>query len=169
MTSQSCLPQCFLQDQCSWKWDSCLLPTALRCQGMGIWLWVVSEGSVSVCTVLLKSTIYGNWFLFLLLCPSGKISLLENTALKNLHNQPVDFQTQVDMNSKSSLLKEDIYQELHLRGYNYGPTFQGVLECNSEGKLTFYRRMMSMVIAMMDIWSFNSIYINGPCGYVFLW
>uniref|UniRef100_A0A8C4V073 Fatty acid synthase n=1 Tax=Falco tinnunculus TaxID=100819 RepID=A0A8C4V073_FALTI len=34
--------------------------------------------------------------------------------------------------SDSGLLKEDIYQELHLRGYNYGPTFQGVLECNSE-------------------------------------
>uniref|UniRef100_A0A8D0FYE7 Fatty acid synthase n=1 Tax=Strix occidentalis caurina TaxID=311401 RepID=A0A8D0FYE7_STROC len=63
---------------------------------------------------------------------SGKISLLENTALKNFHNQQVDFQTQVDMSSKSGLLKEDVYQELHLRGYNYGPTFQGVLECNSE-------------------------------------
>uniref|UniRef100_A0A8B9FZJ9 Fatty acid synthase n=1 Tax=Amazona collaria TaxID=241587 RepID=A0A8B9FZJ9_9PSIT len=63
---------------------------------------------------------------------SGKIFLLENTALKNFHNQLVDFQTQADMSSKSGLLKEDIYQELHLRGYNYGPTFQGVLECSSE-------------------------------------
>ncbi|KFQ45994.1 Fatty acid synthase [Nestor notabilis] len=63
---------------------------------------------------------------------SGKIFLLENTALKNFHNQLVDFQTQADTSSKSGLLKEDIYQELHLRGYNYGPTFQGVLECNSE-------------------------------------
>ncbi|XP_010131413.1 PREDICTED: fatty acid synthase, partial [Buceros rhinoceros silvestris] len=62
---------------------------------------------------------------------SGKISLLENTALKNFHNQS-DFHTQVDMSSKLDLLKEDIYQELHLRGYNYGPTFQGLLECNSE-------------------------------------
>uniref|UniRef100_A0A8C4V2P9 Fatty acid synthase n=1 Tax=Falco tinnunculus TaxID=100819 RepID=A0A8C4V2P9_FALTI len=67
------------------------------------------------------------------LAVSGKISLLENsTDLKNFHNQTVDFQTQVDMSSDSGLLKEDIYQELHLRGYNYGPTFQGVLECNSE-------------------------------------
>ncbi|KAM8991828.1 fatty acid synthase [Ara ararauna] len=63
---------------------------------------------------------------------SGKIFLLENTALKNFHNQLVDFQTQADMSPKSGLLKDDIYQELHLRGYNYGPTFQGVLECNSE-------------------------------------
>ncbi|KAM9537489.1 fatty acid synthase [Guaruba guarouba] len=63
---------------------------------------------------------------------SGKIFLLENTALKNFHNQLVDFPTQADMSPKSGLLKDDIYQELHLRGYNYGPTFQGVLECNSE-------------------------------------
>ncbi|NWV97535.1 FAS synthase, partial [Machaerirhynchus nigripectus] len=66
------------------------------------------------------------------LAVSGKISLLENTAQKHFHNQPDGFRTQVDRSSKSGLLKEDIYQELHLRGYNYGPTFQGVLECNSE-------------------------------------
>lgn len=44
------------------------------------------------------------------------------------------------MTAKSGLLMEDVYQELHLRGYNYGPTFQGVLECNSEGENTFCRR-----------------------------
>ncbi|XP_039571793.1 fatty acid synthase [Passer montanus] len=66
------------------------------------------------------------------LAVSGKISLLENTAQKNFCNQPNGFQTQVDRSSKPGLSKEDIYQELHLRGYNYGPTFQGVLECNSE-------------------------------------
>ncbi|NXO39594.1 FAS synthase, partial [Locustella ochotensis] len=67
------------------------------------------------------------------LAVSGKIALLENNAEKNFCNQPEGFQTQVDRSSKPRLLKEDIYQELHLRGYNYGPTFQGVLECNSEG------------------------------------
>ncbi|NXI15750.1 FAS synthase, partial [Irena cyanogastra] len=67
------------------------------------------------------------------LAVSGKISLLENTAQNNLHNQPDGFPTPVDRSSKPGLLKEDVYQELHLRGYNYGPTFQGVLECNSEG------------------------------------
>ncbi|XP_041321888.1 fatty acid synthase [Pyrgilauda ruficollis] len=66
------------------------------------------------------------------LAVSGKISLLENTAQKNFSNQPDGFQTQVDRSSKPGLSKEDVYQELHLRGYNYGPTFQGVLECNSE-------------------------------------
>uniref|UniRef100_A0A8C3PVK3 Fatty acid synthase n=1 Tax=Chrysolophus pictus TaxID=9089 RepID=A0A8C3PVK3_CHRPC len=67
------------------------------------------------------------------LAVSGKISLLENDALKNFHNQLADFQSQVNVTEKSGLLMEDVYQELHLRGYNYGPTFQGVLECNSEG------------------------------------
>ncbi|NXO90855.1 FAS synthase, partial [Certhia brachydactyla] len=66
------------------------------------------------------------------LAVSGKISLLENTAQENFRNQTDGFWTQVDKSSKPGLLKEDIYQELHLRGYNYGPTFQGVLECNSE-------------------------------------
>ncbi|NXN91414.1 FAS synthase, partial [Rhinopomastus cyanomelas] len=88
------------------------------------------------------------------LAVSGKISLLENTTLKNLHNKAVDFKPQGGSNF--SLSKEDIYQELHLRGYNYGPTFQGVLECNGEantGKLlwngnwvTFLDTMLHMVI-----------------------
>uniref|UniRef100_A0A8C2UD57 Fatty acid synthase n=1 Tax=Coturnix japonica TaxID=93934 RepID=A0A8C2UD57_COTJA len=67
------------------------------------------------------------------LAVSGKISLLESDALKNFHNQLADFLSQVNVTEKSGLLMEDVYQELHLRGYNYGPTFQGVLECNSEG------------------------------------
>uniref|UniRef100_A0A8B9S4W5 Fatty acid synthase n=1 Tax=Apteryx owenii TaxID=8824 RepID=A0A8B9S4W5_APTOW len=45
----------------------------------------------------------------------------------------------LDMSSKSGLSKEDIYQELHLRGYNYGPTFQGLLECNNEGEFTSWK------------------------------
>ncbi|NXD41691.1 FAS synthase, partial [Copsychus sechellarum] len=90
------------------------------------------------------------------LAVSGKISLLENTAQKNFCNQTDGFRTQVDRRSKPRLLKEDIYQELHLRGYNYGPTFQGVLECNSEasaGKVlwngnwvTFLDALLHMVI-----------------------
>ncbi|NWX54169.1 FAS synthase, partial [Promerops cafer] len=64
---------------------------------------------------------------------NGNLAVSENTAQKNSRNQPDGSRTQVDRSSKPGLLKEDIYQELHLRGYNYGPTFQGVLECNSEG------------------------------------
>uniref|UniRef100_A0A8C0FTU5 Fatty acid synthase n=1 Tax=Bubo bubo TaxID=30461 RepID=A0A8C0FTU5_BUBBB len=79
------------------------------------------------------------------------ISLLENTALKNFHNQQVDFQTQVDMSSKSGLLKEDVYQELHLRGYNYGPTFQGVLECNSEGKVLWNGNWVTFLDTLLHV------------------
>ncbi|XP_069728923.1 fatty acid synthase [Phaenicophaeus curvirostris] len=67
------------------------------------------------------------------LAVSGKIFSLENDAPKKLDNQPADPGIQVNMSSKANLLKEDVYQELHLRGYNYGPNFQGVLESNSEG------------------------------------
>uniref|UniRef100_A0A8B9BZ50 Fatty acid synthase n=1 Tax=Anser brachyrhynchus TaxID=132585 RepID=A0A8B9BZ50_9AVES len=90
------------------------------------------------------------------LAVSGKISLLENDALKNFHNQLAAFQTHLDTSSKSGLLKEDVYQELHLRGYNYGPTFQGVLECNGEasaGKVlwngnwvTFLDTLLHMIV-----------------------
>ncbi|XP_065591318.1 fatty acid synthase [Cyrtonyx montezumae] len=90
------------------------------------------------------------------LAVSGKISVLENDALKNFHNQLADFQTQVNTTAKSGLLMEDIYQELHLRGYNYGPTFQGVLECNSEGSagkilwngnwVTFLDTLLHMIV-----------------------
>ncbi|NXG73396.1 FAS synthase, partial [Baryphthengus martii] len=86
------------------------------------------------------------------LAVSGKISLLENTALKNLHNQPVDFHTQIS--SKSGLLREDIYQELHLRGYNYGPAFQGLLECNSEanmGKVLWNGNWVTFLDTMLHI------------------
>ncbi|KAF1419112.1 Fatty acid synthase, partial [Spheniscus mendiculus] len=88
------------------------------------------------------------------LAVSGKISLLENTALKNFHNQLADVQTQVDMSSKSSLSKEDIYQELHLCGYNYGPTFQGVLECNTEasrGKVLWNGNWVTFLDALLHM------------------
>ncbi|KAM9281576.1 fatty acid synthase [Morus bassanus] len=88
------------------------------------------------------------------LAVSGKISLLESTTLKNFHNQLANFQTQVDTSSKSRLLKEDIYQELHLRGYNYGPTFQGVLECNSEastGKVLWNGNWVTFLDTLLHI------------------
>lgn len=59
------------------------------------------------------------------------------------------------MTAKSGLLMEDVYQELHLRGYNYGPTFQGVLECNSEGENTFCRRKIEHDYCVVrNIWVF---------------
>uniref|UniRef100_A0A8C3V264 Fatty acid synthase n=1 Tax=Catharus ustulatus TaxID=91951 RepID=A0A8C3V264_CATUS len=64
------------------------------------------------------------------------------------------FWTQVDRSSKPGLLKEDIYQELHLRGYNYGPTFQGVLECNSEasaGKVLWNGNWVAFLDALLHM------------------
>uniref|UniRef100_A0A4X2LHQ6 Fatty acid synthase n=1 Tax=Vombatus ursinus TaxID=29139 RepID=A0A4X2LHQ6_VOMUR len=37
--------------------------------------------------------------------------------------------------AKFSLSKADVYKELRLRGYDYGPNFQGILETNLEGNL----------------------------------
>ena len=31
------------------------------------------------------------------------------------------------------LTSSDIYKELRLRGYDYGPTFQGIISANGEG------------------------------------
>lgn len=40
---------------------------------------------------------------------------------------------------KLELNSQDIYKELRLRGYDYGPTFQGVAASDLEGKkATFY-------------------------------
>ncbi|XP_019359228.1 PREDICTED: fatty acid synthase isoform X1 [Gavialis gangeticus] len=64
---------------------------------------------------------------------SGKVYLLEDTALNNFHNEQADSDAQPDASSSHPLSKTDIYTELHLRGYNYGPTFQGLLECSSAG------------------------------------
>ncbi|XP_042306938.1 fatty acid synthase isoform X1 [Sceloporus undulatus] len=65
------------------------------------------------------------------LAVSGKISLLEETALNNLRNQQIDLGIQPSPDIHLS--KGDIYKELRLRGYDYGPTFQGLLESSSDG------------------------------------
>lgn len=61
----------------------------------------------------------------------GKICLLEEAALDYFHSQlnEVVKTTKEKANLKSS----DIYKELRLRGYDYGQTFQGILESNSAG------------------------------------
>ncbi|XP_062930495.1 fatty acid synthase [Mobula hypostoma] len=90
------------------------------------------------------------------LAVSGKVSLLEETALD-------DFKKQVKTNSKSEdtetafrLSARDIYKELRLRGYEYGKHFQGILESNNagdKGKLlwsgnwvTFLDTMLQMIV-----------------------
>ncbi|XP_070596224.1 fatty acid synthase [Erythrolamprus reginae] len=67
------------------------------------------------------------------LAVSGKVGILEETALNNFRNQLIDLKNQPNPCSGISLSKGDIYKELRLRGYDYGPTFQGVLESSSNG------------------------------------
>ncbi|XP_053145655.1 fatty acid synthase [Hemicordylus capensis] len=65
------------------------------------------------------------------LAVSGKICLLEETALNNFRNQQID--SLPNPCSEICLSKGDIYKELRLRGYDYGPTFQGLIESSNNG------------------------------------
>ncbi|KAM4691284.1 fatty acid synthase isoform 2-T2 [Rhinophrynus dorsalis] len=68
------------------------------------------------------------------LAVSGKISILEEDNLNNFRNQilsPVDKIS--DNEDEFPLSDRDIYKEMRLRGYDYGPHFQGILEANSKG------------------------------------
>ncbi|KAG7277018.1 hypothetical protein CRUP_001644 [Coryphaenoides rupestris] len=63
------------------------------------------------------------------LAVSGKVSVLEDTALDGFHAQlsrPVAGDD--DEDPKMKLTTHDIYKELRLRGYDYGKTFQGILD-----------------------------------------
>lgn len=64
---------------------------------------------------------------------SGKVSILEDAPLDSFHHQ---IRHQADQNNddpKMKLTAHDIYKELRLRGYDYGKTFQGILESNNAG------------------------------------
>lgn len=64
------------------------------------------------------------------------MTILEDPNLSSFHrriNQPVS------LNGDKPELKlraSEIYKELRLRGYDYGPSFQGILESNQAGKRT---------------------------------
>ncbi|XP_041672485.1 fatty acid synthase [Cheilinus undulatus] len=88
---------------------------------------------------------------------SGKVSLLQDAALDSFHSQ---IQQQAANNSdsdpKMKLNAPDIYKELRLRGYDYGKTFQGILESNNAGDtgklewtgnwVTFLDTMLQMIV-----------------------
>ena len=66
---------------------------------------------------------------------SGKVNILEETNLSSFHrhiNQPVAHNGD---NTEMKLTAKEIYKELRLRGYDYGKTFQGILESNNAGKV----------------------------------
>uniref|UniRef100_A0A672N4K5 Fatty acid synthase n=1 Tax=Sinocyclocheilus grahami TaxID=75366 RepID=A0A672N4K5_SINGR len=90
------------------------------------------------------------------LAVSGKVSVLEDAGLDAFHaelNKPMA----VDKEDPKLLLKaRDIYKELRLRGYDYGKTFQGILESNNSGDygklhwtgnwVTFLDTMLQMIV-----------------------
>lgn len=88
---------------------------------------------------------------------SGKISILEENGLKNFQND-LSLSVAADCNSDTSfqLSAGDIYKELRLRGYDYGPTFQGILDSSMTGNkgtllwkgnwVTFLDTMLQMIV-----------------------
>lgn len=64
----------------------------------------------------------------------GKVSVLEEAALDSFHSQIGKPVTTRPEEPKLRLKAGDIYKELRLRGYDYGKTFQGILESNNAGE-----------------------------------
>ncbi|CAL8305722.1 unnamed protein product [Boreogadus saida] len=67
------------------------------------------------------------------LAVSGRVSLLEDSALDAFHAQVSQVVAKDDEDPKLKLTTHDVYKELRLRGYDYGKTFQGILETNNAG------------------------------------
>ena len=61
------------------------------------------------------------------------MSILEDAALDAFHSEIGKPVTGDDGDPKLRLTAHDIYKELRLRGYDYGKTFQGILESNNAG------------------------------------
>ncbi|XP_059765124.1 fatty acid synthase [Balaenoptera ricei] len=64
---------------------------------------------------------------------SGQIHQWKDPDPRLFDNQYGTDPTPVDPNAAFHLSQSDVYKELRLRGYNYGPHFQGILEANLEG------------------------------------
>ncbi|XP_051968369.1 fatty acid synthase-like [Xyrauchen texanus] len=90
------------------------------------------------------------------LAVSGKVSVFEDAGLHTFHAElakPMDTDQE---DPKLHLKAGDIYKELRLRGYDYGKTFQGILESNNAGDcgklhwvgnwVTFLDTMLQMIV-----------------------
>ncbi|XP_039990736.1 fatty acid synthase isoform X2 [Xiphias gladius] len=90
------------------------------------------------------------------LAVSGKVSILEDAALNSFHCQISKQAANDGGDPKMKLTAHDIYKELRLRGYDYGKTFQGILESNNAGDsgklqwtgnwVTFLDTMLQMIV-----------------------
>uniref|UniRef100_A0A8C7CZE9 Fatty acid synthase n=1 Tax=Oncorhynchus kisutch TaxID=8019 RepID=A0A8C7CZE9_ONCKI len=89
------------------------------------------------------------------LAVSGKVSILEDSALDSFCSQIGKPVAGDDGDPELRLTAHDIYKELRLRGYDYGKTFQGILESNNAGVgklqwtgnwVTFLDTMLQMIV-----------------------
>lgn len=60
------------------------------------------------------------------------MSILEESALDSFHSE-ISRQAADRSDVSMKLNAHEIYKELRLRGYDYGKTFQGILESNTAG------------------------------------
>lgn len=94
------------------------------------------------------------------LAVSGKVSILEDAVMDSSQTKLSEQAAGDVSDTKMKLTTLDIYKELRLRGYDYGKTFQGILETNNlgdQGKLqwtgnwiTFLDTMLQMVVVGMS-------------------
>lgn len=62
---------------------------------------------------------------------TGRIYESESNMLQYVNDVRQDMATSTEYLKMES---RDIYKELRLRGYEYGPTFQGILESDNRGE-----------------------------------
>uniref|UniRef100_A0A4W6DNU3 Fatty acid synthase n=1 Tax=Lates calcarifer TaxID=8187 RepID=A0A4W6DNU3_LATCA len=95
------------------------------------------------------------------LAVSGKMRILEDAALDSFRSQLSQQAATGDDDPRMKLTAHDIYKELRLRGYDYGKTFQGILECNNAGNnsgklqwtgnwVTFLDTMLQMIVVALS-------------------
>lgn len=65
--------------------------------------------------------------------PVGKVYQWEDPDTKLFDSR--DGLDATDPMATFHLSQRDVYKELRLRGYDYGPHFQGILEANLEGRV----------------------------------
>ncbi|CAJ0958992.1 unnamed protein product [Ranitomeya imitator] len=90
------------------------------------------------------------------LAASGKISVMEENNVSDFQKQLRDTLMENKETEDFLLSGNDVYKELRLRGYDYGPTFQGIIESNSKGNqgkllwndnwVTFLDTMLQMLV-----------------------
>ncbi|KAG7491726.1 hypothetical protein MATL_G00007310 [Megalops atlanticus] len=88
------------------------------------------------------------------LAVSGKVSVLEEKALDTFHSQMSQPVPEGENDPKLRLTASDIYKELRLRGYDYGKTFQGILESNNAGdtgKLEWTGNWVTLLDTMLQM------------------